>query len=700
MPPTPAEVAEFLVACEAETGSADRVGDLAYEALVDRLLASPRYGEHWGRHWLDVIRFGESRGFERNEIINNLWPFRDYIIRSLNADKPFDQLIVEHLAGDLVGKGDPEVEIGAAFLVCGPYDDVGNQDVAQAAQIRANTIDEMIRATGESFLGLTVGCGRCHDHKFDPVSQQDYYSLYATLAGVSHGSRVVATEQKKRDLKTAQQPLNEALQKLTKQKQQLNEEIFTQGEQSAADVKQLWQRPAVDRKLTAETFDAVEARYVRFVCEGNDRDPNATSGYNLEEFEVWTAGDSPRNVALASLGGVAKGQNRVANDFADAYSASLTIDGQFGARWLATAPTLTITLAKPEMISKVAFSSDRSGAAGAHSVAAFVSEYRVEVSSDGENWTKVADSHDRKPVSAAHRRKRLIDSVITADQRQQLAELDAEMGKVRTELAKLPQLPSWWVGNYREMKEPFHVFLGGNPQRKGEAVVPASLSTLSKAAEDYALTNETPEADRRQALAEWIVAEKNPLTPRVLANRLWHYHFGTGIVDTPSDLGYMGGRPSHPELLDWLAQQIHKQSWQIKPLHKLIMTSQTYRQASDNREDAASVDGQARILWRFPPRRLSAEEIRDTMLHVADKLNLDMGGPGFRLYDYWQDNVATYVPRDQYGPETYRRSIYHQNARAAPVDLMSEYDSPDCRVLVAPPSGDDHAASIANINES
>ncbi len=171
LPPTPAEIEAFLEACQQETGHSGQVGDQAYAQLIDRLLASPHYGEHWGRHWLDVVRFGESNGFERNVIIPNAWPYRDYVIQSLNDDKPFDRLILEHLAGDVIGAGDPDVEVGTTFLVCGPYDNVGNQDPVQAAQIRANTIDEIIRSTSEAFLGLTVGCSRCHDHKFDPISQ-------------------------------------------------------------------------------------------------------------------------------------------------------------------------------------------------------------------------------------------------------------------------------------------------------------------------------------------------------------------------------------------------------------------------------------------------------------------------------------------------------------------------------------------------
>ena len=185
LPPTPEETAAFV--------SDDSPN--AYERLVDRLLASPRYGEQWGRHWLDVARFGESTGYEVNHLIDNAWPYRDYVIRSFNEDKPFDRLVVEQLAGDAIGPGDPAVEVALTFLVCGPFDIVGNADPVQAAQIRADTVDEMIRATGEAFLGLTVGCARCHDHKFDPIKQRDYYSLYATFAGVYHDEDEVGERQ-------------------------------------------------------------------------------------------------------------------------------------------------------------------------------------------------------------------------------------------------------------------------------------------------------------------------------------------------------------------------------------------------------------------------------------------------------------------------------------------------------------------------
>ncbi|MCA9113171.1 MAG: DUF1553 domain-containing protein, partial [Planctomycetaceae bacterium] len=359
----------------------------------------------------------------------------------------------------------------------------------------------------------------------------------------------------------------------------------------------------------------------------------------------------------------------------------LVNDGRFGARWIPNTPQLTIELPQSQTIDRVSFSSDRKGDSVGHSVAAFVSEYRIEVSADGEEWTEVANSHDRQPVNEAHRNHRLRQAVITGEERQQLGELRKQLGEVNRQIAAVPALPVWWVGNYSRPAGPFHVFLGGDPQKHGEEVTPASLTLIDEVSSPPSdLTNV---GQARASLAEWIVDPGNPLTPRVLVNRVWQYHFGKGIVDTPSDFGVMGGQPSHPVLLDWLAHRLITPEaeggfgWRLKPLHKFIMLSQTYQQTSAARDDALAVDADSRLLWRFPPRRLSAEEIRDTMLSITGKLDTRMGGPGFRLYRYLQDNVATYVPLEEHGPETYRRAVYHQNARASVIDLMSDFDCPD-----------------------
>ncbi len=677
LPPTPEEVDAFVAACRQETGHDGEVGDATYAALVDRLLGSKHYGEQWGRHWLDVVRFGESTGFEQNHIITNAWPFRDYVIRSFNEDKPFDQLTREHLAGDMIDGENLDVTVGTAFLVCGPYDTVGNQDPLKAKQIRANTIDEIVRATGETFLGLTVGCGRCHDHKFDPISQQDYYQLYSAFSGVVHGSRAVgsnAEHQKYYREKTALDKIRADLR--VKQKQFVND-VVARAETKAAEYEAQWPRDPVSQQYTEEKFAPVEARYVRLVSQRVDTNVYFSTGYRLDEFEIWTDEEQPRNVALATAGGEAIGSSRVAEDFMGAYDAGLTIDGDYNAWWVAESPTLTIKLAKPERISRVSFSSDRPNAVGSQGRSGFPCEYKIEVSSDGETWTEVAHGRDRKPANGKHRHMRLYLAERTSDESTLIATHDAIIADIDKRIGKLKMPTRWWVGYFKAPPEKINVFLGGDVQRLGKEVMPASLNVLANVS-PYELPGDTREGDRRLALAEWLVAKDNPLTPRVLVNRLWHYHFGTGIVATPSDFGFMGDRPSHPELLDWLAGKLLADGWRIKPLHREIMLSHTYRQSSDYREEAAMVDADARLLWRYPPRRLAAEEIRDTILSVTGKLDKRMGGPGYRLYRYLRDNVATYVPLDKHPPETYRRGVYHHNSRAAPVDLVTDFDGPDC----------------------
>lgn len=673
LPPTPEQVETFVN---------DPVED-AYAQLIDRLLASPQYGERWGRHWLDVVRFGESNGFERNVLINDLWPFRDYVIESFNEDKPFDVMIREHLAGDVMSPGDPKVEVGSAFLVAGPYDNVGNQDAAQKAQIRANTIDEMIRATGEAFLGLTIGCARCHDHKFDPIRQTDYYQLYATFAGVTHGSRVIATPEEVTERRETLRPLEEKRDALTRRKDEVFEQVAARATQRRADLESAWTRPPVDRKKTEDTFAPVLAKKVRLVSEGTDTNPKNARGFRIDEFEVWSSGPGSKNVALAANGARASGPSRVIEDFPGAYGPQLAIDGKTGARFISTGNDLTIELAEPTQIDRVVFSSARGEQKSDQPKFVFVSDYRIEISNGEDPWVEVASGRDRKPVNDAHRDHRFYTQSINEEEIKSLAELQREIGKLNRSINAVPPLMNAWVGNRADAPGPFHVFIGGSPQRKGQEVIPASLSILSEVIQDYQLESDSKESQRRTDFADWVTHKDNPLTPRVLANRVWHYHFGTGIVATPSDFGFMGERPSHPELLDFLAAKLQQNGWHLKPLHKEIMMSKTYRQSSDFRQAAADVDGDARMLWRFPPRRLSAEEIRDTMLTVSGSLSLEMGGPGFRLYRYLQDNVATYVPKDTHGPETFRRAVYHQNARASRTDLMTDFDQPDCAFSTA-----------------
>ena len=677
LPPTPEEVEAFVKDCETNTR--------ANKDLIDRLLASPRYGEQWGRHWLDVIRFGESNGFERNFIIDDLYPFRDYVIRSFNEDKPFDHFIIEHLAGDVIGKDKPDTEIGSAFLVAGPYDDVGNQDPVAQKNIRAATIDDMVTATGGAFLGLTLNCARCHNHKFDPIPAEDYYRVRAAFEGVTHGRRVVATAEQRKTHADAFKPLTAKLAALNAKKQALDKQLDGRAKTELDRMK--FARPPVDRFGTDESFSATEAKMLRFVISGFTSDAESKAkpggaGGRLTEFQVWST--DAKNVALATHGTKASGEkSATAEDFPEAYGPQYCIDGRLGEAWfIGTPPVLTLTFAKPEKIERITFINSRAGKEDAEDDSkvrgATPTEYEVQVSMDGQTWRTVASSEGRQPSSEGLGIVMARRKVITADERATLADLEKQIAQVNAAIARVPKLPEIWAGKFAQPKDKTFLFRGGDPMKPVNEVTAASLNVLDGVTRPYQLSADAPEGERRLALARWIVSKENPLTPRVLANRVWHYHFGTGIVDTPSDFGYLGSKPTHPELLDYLAAKLVANDWKLKALHREILLSRTYQQAGTHRADAASEDGATRLLWRFPPHRLAAEEVRDTMLAVTGSLRLDpMGGPGFRLYKFAQNNVATYFPLEKHGPETYRRAVYHQNARASVVDVLSDFDFPD-----------------------
>ncbi len=669
LPPTPEEVESFL-----------QKPDIV--ALVDRLLASPRYGERYARHWLDVVRFGESNGFERNFIIDDLWPFRDYVIRSIHADKPFDQLIMEHLAGDVIGKNQPNVEVGSAFLVAGPYDDVGNQDPVAQANIRAATLDEMVTATSGAFLGLTINCARCHDHKFDPIPADDYYRIKAAFEGVIHGRRVVATDEARAAHQQELKPLQAELSRLTAEYNALEKAVNDRAKEAVADLR--FPRSAVDVHGTEESFAPIVAKQLRFVIHSFTSDYQGASskragGGKLTEFEVFDT--SGKNVALFSHGTQAEGaRSAVAEDFPQAYGPQYCIDGARGEAWfIGNPPVLTLTFAKPERITRVNFINARGelGTDESKVRGATPTEYEIQVSEDGQTWTTVATDEGRQPATPGHALAKARKAVITAEQGARLAALQKQIAATQAKISRVPPLPQMWVGNHVQPKEPTRLYRGGDPMKPGEIVLPASLKVLSEVTPAYQLPVDAPEGERRLALAKWIT-QQNPLTARVLANRVWQWHFGTGIVDTPSDFGYLGSPPTHPELLDYLANRLIAHGWRLKALHREILLSKTYQQSAAHREDGARVDAASRLLWRFPPRRLQAEEVRDTMLFVAGRLLLEpMGGAGFRLYKHMQNNVSTYSPLDQHGPETYRRAVYHQSARASIVDLLSDFDFPD-----------------------
>ena len=647
----------------------------AYPKLVDAMLAAPAYGERWGRHWLDVVRFGESNGYEQNHLRNNAWPYRDWVIRSFNEDKPFNRMVLEQLAGDQLGRMDPEIQAATGFLVAGPHDTVGIRNPAGEAQKRANHLDDMIMGTASAFLGLTVHCARCHDHKFDPIRTTDYYRMQSAFAGVWHGERIWDDPERVTAASQAAVPLEGEIELAESGLKRLRQAAAKRIEARRDEILGQY-RPAVDQAGTSESFEPVDARLVRMSIT------TSTSGrlqVDMDEFSVWTAGSSPRNVAL----GAEATANAAREDAAspDTYTPANLVDGKYDKRWISGGRLpawIQVELPRLERIRRVEWSSDRLGGFGGRFARSQPEHYTIEVSPDGEFWTTVASSEGRLPFPEEAREKLLLDAVFSTEEKQEWETLEERRRVAEAQLRKLPKAGRAFLGKFEQPDNPSFVMVRGDPMNKGAEVAPGSLTTLEGLVGSFELPPDAPESERRLALAEWIASDDNALTARVIVNRVWMRHFGQPFARNPSDFGINGGEPSHPELLDWLATRlVHRYGWQLKPLHREIVMSAAYRQSSSFRADAAKIDRDGLYLWRYPPRRLEAEELRDAILAASGNLDRKMGGPGFRLYRYTVDNVATYYPLEKFSPDTYRRSVYHQHARSVKPALLGEFDCPD-----------------------
>jgi len=485
LPPTPQEVDDFVADASQE----------AFAKVIDRLLKSPRYGERWGRHWLDLASYADSHGFELDYARPNAWRYRDYVIQAFNDDTPYDKFLQDQLAGDVLHAEDPNAVIATGFLSAGPWDYSGYvtalQGTAASRMTRSMDLDNMLTTVMTTSVGLTVGCARCHDHKFDPIPQKDYYSLQAVFAGVRRGDRIC------RGTATAEQT----------------------------------------RRMEQIRLDLHKKRI------------------GVAEIDALTPETRTQETA----------QNRV--------------------------------------------------------------------------------------------------------------KLSEEIAALESEYAKLPEVELTYAV-LSESPPEMHVLNRGDTESPGDQVSPAALSAI-RGLSGKLTDADASEGTRRVALARWLTDPANPLTSRVMVNRLWHYHFGRGIVGTPGDFGFNGERPSHPELLDWLASEFQKRAWSIKQMHRLIMLSSTYQQSSQQDAKAAAVDADNRLLWRMNRRRLSAEEVHDSILAVSGKLDLAMGGPAYQPFRYQFRKSPVYDYYDTADrPERWRRSVYSFIVRSAPNPFMDVFDFP------------------------
>jgi len=506
LPPTPEEVDAFL---------ADTSPD-AYEQIVDRLLASPRYGERWARHWLDLVRYADTNSFERDGVKPNAWKFRDYVIRALNDDKPYDQFVREQLAGDELDDVTHETLTATGYYRLGLWDD----EPADPLQARYDELDDIVATTGQVFLGLTVNCARCHDHKLDPIPQTDYYRLLSFFNEIDR----------------------------------------------------------YDTKLSQ------------------------------------------------------------------------------------------VDISPPEI------------AAQYRELDARKSELREKMNSIERTGIEKLSAEDQRktegPERAAVLREKL-QSCLSAEAWSEYGQLKEQFKSV--ENTKLPPRETLLgIGKCQEPPQTF-VLARGNPHVEGQEVQPAFLSAVGGGEPTVRPRSaDARSSGRRRALAEWIASPTNPLTARVIVNRVWQHHFGRGLVRSSSNFGNLGTPPTHPELLDWLASEFVDLGWRLKPLHRLIVTSNVYRMSSASNPAALAKDPENDLYWRFDMRRLSAEEVRDSMLAVTGQLNLKMFGPGIfpKMSQEvlqtqsmpgagWQES-----PRD----EQQRRSIYIHAKRSLVLPILAEFD--------------------------
>ena len=635
LPPTPEKVVAFQAAHQRDPGK-------AYEELVDDLLKSPHFGERWAQHWLDVIRWAETNGSESNMYRKNAWVYRDYVVRAFNEDKPYDRFVFEQLAGDTVGMGD-----ATGFLVSGshvPVATVGQEAVARR-QARADRMDEIVQTVGASVLGVTIGCARCHSHKFDPISIQDYYQLTAVFQDVEFGSRFPEyAEDHPRSVRARQlQKLIDAQRKLVRKTGPWIED---------------W------HNLEEFHFKAVETKAVRILF---------TRPYvRVDELEVFGPADPQENVAHQSTGVEVKSLSKFDNARGPI---DLINDGEYGTQaWNARAPKGTkerpwvqFTFQQPRQIHLIRLSTNREDFYETDYLTGLNPKayhgYRVEVQDGRGEWKSVGGTYG---IAGQNKKN------------PQRAKTIAELDRLIEQLVAEGPQPSF-VGRFVKPVKT-HVLRRGSPENRGVEVFPAGLDEFGS---ELGLEVNAGGVARRRAFAQWLVAKDHPLTARVMVNRIWHHVFGQGIVSTPSDFGKAGALPSHPELLDWLAAEFVAPTreavapWSVKHMIREMVMSRAFRQQSAPRQECLAVDANCRLWWRFPARRQEAEVIRDAILLSSGSLDQSLGGISYRIHNV-KKRYAQWEVVDNHGPRTWRRLLYQERFRRVDDQIFTAFDFPDC----------------------
>lgn len=698
LPPTITDVRSFL----------EDQSPLAYEKLIDRLLASPRYGERWGRFWLDVVRYTESDGFEQDKFRPHAWRYRDYVLDSFVFDRPYAEFVRQQLAGDVLLPLSREGMSGAGFLVSGPWDEIQNVGVSEMERKRSHEeqMEELLATISQTFLGFTVQCARCHDHKFDPITQKDYYQFKAVFDGVDHSSGRVpgnapfATPDDLENNRQQRAPLD-------KLKAQRSEELHAVLENLPAPVQLHEDR--LNPSLVSGRFGralATAAVHGSVVSKQSYHQLPITVECwvkldNADQFNVFVANNHKDNPAHWEL-------------YSDTHSGNFSVylpgfepstiqsnmiitdnEWHFVAMLLNPAEVQLFvdgTCVKNQVLNSL----EEPGAPTELYLGGYPPQ---EISSHGlldeVRLSRGIRNADSVPALPMH-----VDSMTlglwrfdTVDQNgfkdfayseslsEPLAPLFRRRDRLVAELASLEQqlkeltLPMIYLG-VRRQPPVTRVLLRGDVALPDQVVLPEGLSAIGSPAPDLSLSSESTDAERRIQFARWVTDPENPLTARVMANRIWQYHFGMGLVTSASDFGKQGGLPSHPELLDWLACELIASGGSLKTLHRTVMCSSTYRQSNQINVDALRMDADGRLLWRFTPRRLEGEVVRDAMLAVSGELNYQYGGESFKPFTVTVFNTHFYHLFDSDQPAYNRRTIYRANVVTGRDPFLDALDCP------------------------
>ena len=698
LPPTPEEVEAFVA--DPDPG--------AYEALVERMLASPRYGERWARHWLDVVHYGDTHGYDKDKPRPNAWPYRDWVIGALNADLPWSRFVADQIAGDVLRPEDPGALEATGMLAAGPWDFIGHVEVPETKTdgkiARHLDRDDMVANAIGSFASVTIQCAQCHAHKFDPVSQEDYYSLQAVFAALDRTERTYAPDEASMRAHAALDARRADIER-------------RRGELEARRAEAAGPRLAeIDKALAAPGGGNATPAFGWHSAIVPDTGPAAA------DTEKWVQVDLGREVRLARVvlhpchddfNGIGAGfgfprRFRIEGSNDPSFATGVVRLADSGAEDVPdpdTAPqsfAVDPTAAGP--LRHVRFTATRLTPRQNDFIAALAEIDLVDESGANVARGAAVTALDSIEAPPRWRGENLVDGEFPAPTPDTLAlraerdallakvpaEVSAALGAVGEELAavartrgELPPLrPLYTVTATQRggLPRPIHVLARGNVNAPGRVVGPGALSALPMLPARFDLPADAPEGARRAALADWLTSADNPLTWRSAVNRVWLHHFGRGIVDTPNDFGRMGSPPSDPALLDWLAAEFRDRGGSLKGLHRLVVGSATWRQRADDDPAMSAVDtGNARV-WRQNRRRLEAEAIRDAVLAVAGTLDGAAGGPGWQDFRVEHPEHSPHYRYDLADPadrSTWRRSVYRFIVRSQTQPFMTSLDCAD-----------------------